>query len=193
MVRAILNGRKTQTRRVVKPQPESGLSWRGVISCSTVRADEGKHLFTDRYPRARQAQRIRCPYGQPGDRLWVKESHYMPLLAHDGGAGAVEYRADYCDDLAKGMGWHPSIHMPRRASRITLEVVSVRVERLNEISEEDAIAEGIARFDGAWASYDKIMWRYTAPENSFRSLWQSINGPGSWGDQWVWVVEFRRA
>ena len=182
MVRAIIDGRKTQTRRAVKPQPEEGLSWRGVISCSTVRADEGKHLFTDRFPCARQAQRIRCPYGQPGDRLWVRESIHVMQACHDGDIGSVEYRADYHDELAAGIGWRPSIHMPRWASRITLEVVSVRVERLNEISPADCRAEGQP------SGNNDIGVRY-----EFGQQWQSINGPGSWDENpFVWVVEFKR-
>ena len=176
-VRAIREGRKTQTRRVVKGAEKE--TWQG-----------GECGIRDPCTYWNIGGRAhRCPYGQPGDRLWVRETFLHQSLP--GYPPATLYRADgHGDEIGP---WKPSVHMPRWASRITLEVVSVRVERLNEISEEDAIAEGIARFDGAWASYDKIMWRYTAPENSFCSLWQSINGPGSWGDQWVWVVEFRRA
>lgn len=186
-VRAILDGRKTQTRRVVKPQPSGDLSWRGVISCSTIKADEGKHAFTDRYPCARQAQRIRCPYGQPGDRLWVRETwatsaaldDRKPTDAEKPGMGygwPVWYAADSGEVTwrgakdggpaftTRGKG-RSSIHMPRWASRLTLEVESVWVERLSEISEEDANAE----------------------------IWKSINSPGSWAENpWVWVVTFRR-
>ena len=169
MVRAILDGRKTQTRRAVKPQPLWVAS--PGVPFKTMDAD----------PKGT----INCPYGQPGDRLWVRESHYMILQTHDGGAGAVEYRADYCDELASGIRWRPSIHMPRSASRITLEVVSVRVERLDEISEEDAKAEGYKS--------QSIMENPDAGRLWFRDLWESINGPGSWAkNPFVWVVEFKR-
>ena len=188
MVRAILDGRKTQTRRVVKGAEKE--TWQG-----------GECGIRDPYVYWNIGGRAhRCPYGQPGDRLWVREA-WAPLFEEDTGFCGVRFAAGGMAEEDKRAGeyldgtdrWRSPVCMPRWASRITLELVSVRVERLNEISEEDAIAEGIARFDGAWASYDKIMWRYTAPENSFRSLWQSINGPGSWAENpWVWVVEFRR-
>ena len=209
MVRAILDGRKTQTRRAVKPQPKDGLSWRGVISCSTVRADEGKHLFTDRYPCVGKSQHIRCPYGRPGDRLWVRETWHPS--ARFGTEYEIEYKADEATlvinagargvtrsiDEAIFKGWRPSIHMPRWASRIALEVVSVRVERLNEISEGDAESEGVERLANApkfFHGYGKNgpNWHRTARE-SFQSAWKSINGHGSWAENpFVWVVEFRR-
>ena len=106
-VRAILDGRKTQFRRIIKPQPAEGLAWRGAISCSTVKADEGKHLFTDRYPCARQAQRIRCPFGNPrnGDRLRIKDPR--TILAIE--SVRVERIRDitHHDALAEGCQPHP--------------------------------------------------------------------------------------
>ena len=204
MVRAILDGRKTQTRRAVKPQPKDGLSWRGVISCSTVRADEGKHLFTDRYPCVGKSQHIRCPYGRPGDRLWVRETWHPS--ARFGTEYEIEYKADEATlvinagargvtrsiDEAIFKGWRPSIHMPRWASRIALEVVSVRVERLNEISGGDAMAEGVTEAM-ACGCLDNGTPSCSA-KCRFKGLWESINGPGSWAENpFVWVVEFRRA
>lgn len=177
-VRAILDGRKTQTRRIVKNQPE----W--------IRPAVGRDGIAWGYCGSGPENGIRCLYGQPGDRLWVRETHLNHALP--GYSPVWFYRADD-DEKPHDRKWIPSILMPRKASRITLEVESVRVERLNEISEEDAKAEGIERSDGAWVSYDEIMRRYTAPKNSFRSLWQSINGPESWAENpWVWVVTFRR-
>lgn len=149
MVRAILDGRKTQTRRVVKPRQGMLDDWTG----------------------------LPCPYGKPGDRLWVRETCYFEQ-PH----GEVIYRADPGSEKAldpefTGLRWRPSIHMPRWASRITLEIVNVRVERLQDIRVDDARAEGVT-----------AKW----PVHGFRNLWQSINGFGSWdANPWVWVVEFR--
>lgn len=203
MVRAILEGRKTQTRRVMKPQP---LGAPPKIGCHEL--DGGRYGFFD------EERDFACPYGAPGDRLWVKETWQARIqTSHecdewylcDGpprelrdrfGDPEIEYKA-----TSPGLGpWRPSIFMPRWASRITLEVVSVRVERLHDISEEGAIAEGIKR--GEYQG-EPVHWRnYLAtspvdlcasPIESYRSLWESINGLGSWdANPWVWVVEFER-
>jgi len=173
MVRAILEGRKTQTRRVVKPQP----------GCDP-RDDE--HLDMGR-----------CPYGQPGDRLWVREAwhtderdlEYARAKHEDAMSDSpIYYRADPENDNA-GCTWRPSIHMPRWASRITLEITRVRVERLQEISEKDAIAEGADPYLHP-VHPGREGLRHV---DGFRSLWESINGPGSWdANPWVWVIEFKR-
>ena len=205
MVRAILAGTKTQTRRVVKPQPTQvlphteevrpgldvhiplGWEWRE----SFIADSEGGFG-------ALSSLQYACPYGRVGDRLWVRETFALvwpgecaPESVHE---NRVEYHADTgakypggwpndCGDDPDCGRWKPSIHMPRWASRITLEVTGVRVERLQEISRADADAEGVASILGH-------------PE-SFATLWNSINGkrPGcSWEDNpWVWCVEFRRA
>jgi len=199
MVRAILDGRKSQTRRVVKPQ---------------------RHPFGDMLTANEVAlefssgtRSVRCPYGQPGDRLWVRET-FQPIFAE-----GVEYKDT---DWSTGKGYSiryvatdgitdwvdpddnmtnrckPSIHMPRWASRITLEITGVRVERLQEISEEDAKKEGIESEGGdpkMWKSYNpKLGWlSVDDPAMSYRTLWESINGPGSWdANPFVWVVEFKR-
>ena len=194
---AIIDGRKTQFRRPVK--------WPVLSTCDGSK----RRVYTEQdvvemnkllESRQRHPSHQFCPHGQPGDRLWVRETwadvrkmgfdkDLFPL-----GAG---YRADCKSvaslEIAKGYGvrWRPSVHMPRWASRITLEIVRVRVERVQEISDQDAIHEGIERSQGAWASYDKIMNRYMGASNSFRSLWQSTHG--TWdANPWVWVVEFRR-
>lgn len=198
-IRAILGGQKTQFRRVIKPQPADGLSWRGVISWAMIKADEGKHLFTDRYPCARQAQRIRCPYGLPGDRLWVQElwSPYGTRAIYDADTDPATKemikRAGYT-----GIGsWMPAVTMPRKLSRILLHNQSVRVERLQDITEEGATAEGCGALSER-CSRDLIFGWDDWPEyhqshrENFQCLWQSINGPGSWAENlWVWVVEFR--
>lgn len=159
MVRAILDGRKTQTRRVVKLR-------NGQYMPPSEKADINGW---------RQMLR-NCPYGQPGDRLWVRETHFDAKRLNE---GRILYRAD--GDVSR-FGWTPSIHMPRSASRITLEVTGVRVERLQDISEADAVAEGVVWEQGQTAI------------NVFETLWESINGAGSWdANPWVWVVEFKRA
>ena len=131
------------------------------------------------------------PYGKPGDRLWVRETwHDASSSLHS----CALYRADGID--LHWDKWTPSIHMPRWASRITLEITSVRVERLQDISEADALAEGIPSIDTPGA------WTLPIPANpnlpaiylgAFCKLWESINGPGSWAaNPWVWAIEFRR-
>ncbi len=209
MVRAILEGRKTVTRRVVTPQPDFLGS---MVDPNTPfkTLDAGLHA------------RITCPYGQPGDRLWVRETWTDVNMC---GAPALAYRADedirdlmeepgflddrgafnYDDPRVKPYPfacwyaeldqarWRPSIHMPRWASRILLEIAAVRVERLQDISEKQALAEGV-ELEG-----EGVCWAGAAgtasdsPVESFRLLWELINGAGSWNaNPWVWVVEFKR-
>lgn len=169
MVRAIINGRKTQTRRVVK------FDW-----CRS--ADELLHQasFDPAY---------KCPYGKVGDRLWVRETWDFQAL-RDGvfniqdfirWGGKVAYKADGGRVVEK---WIPSIHMPRWASRITLEITSVRVERLQDISNDDCWAEGMS---------DATNPELKPNRRWFSELWESINGPGSWhSNPFVWVIEFRK-
>ncbi len=177
MVRAILNGTKTQTRRTVKPQPDED----GLVKLT----ETGEWHDTS-------ARVYRCPYGKPGDWLWVRES-FARLDS------AIWYQAD-CDQgsaydvcaMSDGdsppdiLRWRPSIYMPRWASRITLDVVDIRVQRVQDISGPDCWAEGIAR-----AGWD--CERYGSVVECYRDLWESINGPGSWDvNPWAWVVEFHR-
>ena len=177
MVRAILAGQKTQTRRVVKPQPDPGCVGHFGLGNPFVRTAE---------------RNVGCPYGQPGDRLWVREtwrefidSECVDGVRHELGRDVL-YRAD--GDSSK-FAWRPSIFMPRWASRINLEVVHVRVEKLQDISEADAIAEGAPGGHGSIPGY-----LYAAtPHEHYRHIWESINGTGSWdANPWVWVVEFKR-
>lgn len=194
MVRAILAGQKTQTRRALRRQfaldalpvempktaPEgwvvnghSGIWW-----CDAA---------------ANPDDAIHCPYGVPGDRLWVREAHWFFQDQHDPVTGYtppvlttedVEYRAD---GESTRHGWRPSIHMPRWASRITLEITGVRVQRLQAIREGDAMDEGAEPIlvppDGGSCPHVE----------GFEQLWKSINGRESWdANPWVWVVEFKR-
>lgn len=176
MVRAILDGRKTQTRRPIKPYPAFGNGtgrWTYVAS-STDKAsrdtwmlsqvDPSGHRFTDRGREAVLAERVRCPFGVPGDELWVREVHAeLPVIqvppgrvSRDGleRKSRVVYRAD---GELEWLKWTPSIHMPRWASRLTLRLTEVRVQRLRDITEDDARAEGFlnrAHFITAfWAMY----------------------------------------
>lgn len=223
MVRATLAGTKTQTRRICKSQPYSnGFAWDGndfqchndYLPPSAMLMDCRRGRF-DYTTSDHEGWASECPYGQPGDRLWVREA-WMPDPPRDGSWPHVAfdgckphdmelipeqyrtpkhclYRADGHEKLT---GWTPSIHMRRWASRITLEITGVRVERLQDISEADCIAEGIEpRADGwAWYTGTDRDWTYTTqPRTSYRSLWESINGHESWYDNpWVWVVEFKR-
>lgn len=189
MVRALLDGSKTQTRRVVKPQPPHDLQHRSVDAPDAFVA-EGEHTWWAGNHTQGIYHSARCPYGQPGDRLWVREA-WAPK-AIDPECTVAAYRAT--DDECKGP-WTPSIHMPRWASRLDLEITGVRVERLQDISEADAIAEGIERREdacGSWKHYGDTGMSVDAI-GSYRSLWERINGDESWkSDPWVWVVEFRR-
>lgn len=192
MVRAILDGRKTQTRREVKPQPPSGHHFAGWCVCSTHRADEGKAAWAaGTYPHLRGAHRVACPYGQLGDLLWVRETFY-----HDPEDSLTLYRADDefdGDQCDAGYKWQPSMHMPRTLSRIKLEITGVRVERLQDISEADAIEEGAPPSHPSINAISREFGYTDFPRSWFAQLWDSINGPGSWDtNPWVWMIEFRR-
>lgn len=188
MVRAVLDGRKTQTRRVMKVQPHAGVR-NSVFVKSCFEDGHGKELV--------------CPFGAVGDRLWVRETFNGFWLddddiqeIKDGISKASElcsYRADYTDGSQAFEGWTPSIHMPRWASRITLEITGVRVERLQDISRADAIAEGGPQ---SHPSIDAVSQDYGFPDFSrswFGQTWCSIYGEESWqANPWVWVIEFKR-
>lgn len=190
MVRAILAGMKTQTRRVVKPQPEHP-HFKGMLATD----DEGIELYLHDKTLYRA---IRCPYGPAGDRLYVRENGWQrpertQKMMREG-ADTWEpyyYDADGYNDTdseqfkAWGFKRRPSIHMPRAASRILLEIVSVRVERLQDISEVDALYEGAVR--------DESVGPFGGYVSGYRALWESIIGPGSWAaNPWVWAISFRR-
>lgn len=205
MVRALLAGTKTQTRRVAKPQPDgvmpNGTPYRFGLDKALHRAPEA----------------MSCPYGQPVDRLWVRENGWQrpDLSQRQLREGAdtwppYEYDAEplmcWADGELKGYGWkrRPSIHMPRWASRILLEITAVRVERLQDISESDAWAEGCAP---GLATDNGGFFPAEEPDPSgigrrgwdnardwYADLWEDINGTGSWdANPWVWVIEFKRA
>jgi len=212
MVCAILAGRKTQTRRVVTARwlPHDHAK----IEIGLERDSSGHIVHRDGV----YFGNVHCPYGAPGDQLWVRETWcsaystgcFGSMFAADGafvqGRRRSEKGPHYnADDVPPGIKWRPSIHMPRWASRIILAVTDVRVERLQDISEADAEAEGIERGEDffqcpTWRDYQSEepvqSWFPDDPIGSFHSLWDSINGSRpacSWDDNpWVWVVEFSR-
>ena len=190
MVRALQEGRKTQTRRIVQPAPISNSTCGPLISFNH---GTPEWSFGLQDQDARGLRWWRCPYGVVGDVLWVREAWQSdvedgprkpsdipkgrPFFYAAGGAKDAGQLAVKC------AGWRPSIHMPRWASRITLQITNVRVERLNDCSEADAIAEGMTFPEG-------LQWGNN-PREAYASLWNHINGPGSWdANPWVWAVSF---
>ncbi|EBW2268822.1 hypothetical protein CBK19_24560 [Salmonella enterica subsp. enterica serovar Hillingdon] len=205
MVRAILEGRKTQTRRPVKPQPElterSGFSWNGVVFGSGSDDRETNRNFAH----------VKCPFGKPGYRIWVRETFRVHSRASD--VATLVYRASVrnswteqthrvpvavCNKPAIPEKWTPSIHMPRWASRITLEITDVRVERLHNISERDALREGLFQLpaSGRYCLQPGMQYFGMASHSAkevYSWLWASIYGEESWAaNPWVWVIEFKR-
>lgn len=208
MVRAILDGRKTQTRRLVpewqrpKYYPENDdephYNWMAVAQ-SDRRWGYGVFGETEEACAKELSTMAPCPFGNAGDRLWVRET-FMDLTgtgieATSGKFEGFAYRADtpagsYGDDVRKeyGLKWTPSLHMPRKACRIMLEITAVHVERLNDISHEDAKAEGCCYGRGGGVPDFAV-----TPADHFPTLWASIYGVDSWNaNPWVWVIEFRR-
>ncbi len=215
MVRAILDGRKTQTRRPIKwkqtrfteiGEREDGSKWPW--------SEDAEHACDFWHP---------CPFGAVGDRIWVRETFCTVDDTQYGGGKWVDYRAtpkfeashpagwDCAPNDAEALKWRPSIHMPRWASRILLEITDVRVERLNAISEEDAQSEGVhtevwdqtvvarnyAARDEFFQFWSEDMPHYVEMNqlyrSSFTSLWESIYGAENWlANPWVWVIEFKR-
>jgi hypothetical protein len=189
MIRALLEGRKTQTRRIVKrPTDNFHASYthlRTDVIAGSLWWWDGDH--------ERAGRSAPYPY-EPGQLLWVRESWNNEPIQWHGGASSLTFKADYDEPALNiaskhGIKWRPSIHMPRWASRITLEVTAVKVERLQDISEEDAKAEG--------ADEAEIVWRneYEGPAKTrkagFRNIWFSIHGPASWdANPWVVAVSF---
>lgn len=192
MVRAILDGRKTQTRRPANASTANLLD------------------LQRQYPHKKY--NISCPCGVVGDRLWVRETFQGPLFDYEHMQDYLEDSSkfetpEFCQYAADGKpapeyydaddnlhcGWRPSIHMPRWASRLTLEITGVRVERLNSISQEDAQAEGM-ELTGWRPTYSDPdsggeVW---TPYDNFAQLWESIYGEESWkANPWVWVIEFK--
>ena len=195
MVRAILDGSKTQTRRVVKPRKDATFGC--LLRPNELAGEVNAGNFENSH------------YGLPGDRLWVRETWQGPLVDDFESfvANPDKFQnPEFCEYAADGrpapefitvddeivQRWRPSVHMPRWASRILLEVTGVRVEKLRDISESDAKAEGARSADpatGRECILDPSMGSYRL---HYRDIWESINGPGSWDvNPRVWVIEFK--
>jgi hypothetical protein len=200
MVRALLAGKKTQTRRAVKAEAS--------VIVGDLLGQPKWYLDSD------PDRAIRCPYGVPGDRLWVRET-WRTSYNHEAAAAAgfsdthigpcFEYAADHENP---GKGWRPSIFMIRGASRILLEVTDVRVQCLQDISEEDAKAEGVAgdpsecaiigrdalaRGEDGCGDCDPCCGSKRIYRPAYERLWDEINGAGSWASNpWVWAISFKR-
>ena len=185
MVRAILDGRKTQTRRIITRWKIRGMD-NGYPEGVVVVNESTHNLETVPWTAETIMHYLRCPYGVPGDRLWVRET-WMPETEQGIPTGGIIWRASDNKPMPDGDGplrWKPSIHMPKSASRITLEVTGMQVEQVQDISEEDAYAEGI---DLAPTIPHPLVW--------FRDLWDSINVKRGFGwdvNPWVWVVTFNQ-
>lgn len=195
MVQAILDGRKSQTRRIIDPQP---MLHNEIIKLPMEIDQYGKEM--EQWMKKGYKSIVtsgpasgyvipKCRYGQPGDVLWVRETW---AKNYD---GTFDYKAGYPFTSPQG-GWKPNIHMPKAACRIFLEVKAIQVERLQDISNMNAMNEGIECLDHGvhWKNYlsDEISC-FLNPKHSFESLWKSINGPESWdSNPWVWVIDFKR-
>ncbi|HGS7001638.1 hypothetical protein PAH44_09830 [Klebsiella pneumoniae] len=221
MVRAILDGRKTQTRREVKLNLDIACLATTYDWATSLAANHHQGLTEEQIQQKAESLRgvihpvilgngqmvsIICPHGKPGDRIWVRETFCPVDDTQYGGEKWVDYRAtpkfeeshpagwDSAPNDAESLKWRPSIHMPRWASRILLEITNVRVERLNAISEEDSQAEGM-ELTGWRPTYSDPdsggeVW---TPYDNFAELWSSIYGDESWkANPWVWVISFER-
>lgn len=200
MIRALLEGRKTVTRRALNAQALKNIGY-------GVQLGECHELPTEGplHPNSVDYYNDFCPFGQPGDRLWVRETWGLQVRNYGGGTGEhIVYRATnpdaiYCKS-AEGreypVKWKPSIHMHRRSSRILLEITGVRVERLQDITEEQAKAEGVRLYTdhaelGDWWHVEGIETYSADPRKSFELLWNFVGGDWD-ANPWVWCVEFRR-
>jgi len=187
MVRANLSGRKTQTRRVIKPQPYDKLdNWRGDNTpCVFISTNTGPD------------KRI-CPYGGPGDRLWVRESFSSGAADYNKISTKrrrLLYKADHPNHKGLMAQWRPSIFMPRWASRTTLEIIRVWVERIKDINEADAKAEGVQPYEVEHQNTaGRLLPSSRLYVRQFRALWNSINAKRGYGwdvNPWVWGIEFK--
>ncbi len=204
MVRAILAGKKTQTRRIMKPQPQPN-GGKGLHPVAPYRTPCGDWAWVLAATGIGGGDTFSCPYGKPGERLWVRETieermeHANFYYAADNrGVGETVYRLLNQRPHPRRRVI-PSIHMLRAASRITLEITGIRVERLQAISEDDAQAEGVEPIWMVAGEHPEPSGQWTEDHaanygEAYARLWDKINGPGAWEQNpWVWVVEFKRA
>lgn len=188
MVKAILDGRKTQTRRVIKVQPPGDdYVFSTILDTTGDQKKVGKHNWYNDNSKP-DSKYFSNPYGLPGDKLWVRET-WRETTDQPG----VMYRADGWEDCIAqyNLKWRPSIHMPRWASRITLEITGVRVDRVQDIKPIDCVAEGIYEPKYNYKRYEGMMATI-----AFEKVWNSINAKRGFGwdtNPWVWVIEFMEA
>lgn len=209
MVRAILDGRKTQTRRIVKPQPELSETG-GFVHVDRKGKRWATGLGSDFAGTCRNFVASVSPF-KVGQRLWVRETWQCEdcegvTPRNIEPSTPVAYSATATPEDRRDISWQPSIFMPRWASRITLEITEVRVQRLQEISRDDSFREGVEHVNpyethpelpngmpACFRNYQDGGWFAADPIASFRSLWKSINGPDSWNaNPWVWAITFRK-
>jgi hypothetical protein len=217
MVFGIITKQKTQTRRLLKPQPETMLGPAHIEhnpGTCTFDLHFGARFNGTRFVGSRRMQIVSTPYA-PGDLLWVRETWGVGTrpCPSEGWVDGIEYRADEIDDDCAplysvtppdgvempepGGGWKPSIFMPRWISRLTLKVTEVRIERLNSITEEDALAEGVVfhekrGFIVPGVNHPNKVFPYLARSTAremYAALWDTINGSGAWGQN-PWVVAY---
>lgn len=218
MVRAVLNGSKTQTRRIIQSAAKNMQARGHEVITHRAPGDKwyGDYVYSMRdrsgvwQDFTNEQFLAKCPFGQPGDRLWVRETFRVHSRATD--VATLVYKASQrqswtqqthrvpvsvCNKPAVIEKWTPSIHMPRWASRITLEITGVRVERSQDITEQDSAAEGVPPAGDLLPEYPDT---YLTPKGdfatakvAFQRLWESIYGEDSWqANPWVWVIEFKR-
>jgi len=198
MVEQLLDLKKSQTRRVIKKQPIDIIPFRGDLACV-------RWVALDQIDPEPRASIVGCRYGKPGDRLWVRETWgYVPMTAYRASVGVVQtinpndkymaaiYKAGF--DRAGSFRWRPSIHMPRWASRIILEIEFVGVQRVQHITERDAVEEGVARGFYVRDTLDGQEMVQTSYRDGFKAKWNEINEKRGFGwdaNPWVWVIGFR--
>jgi hypothetical protein len=217
-IRAILNGKKTQTRRVIKPQPLESWMTNGTSASGnpvdwsryykTVRGQTRKNLWI-MHPT--ENKEITCPHGGPGDRLWIREAfaHLADLKTKDPGTAALMSRAFFRADHPTGLShddatdlkWRSPLFLPRELCRITLQITNIRVERIRDINEADAIAEGVRQLrdgSGTYAGREgpgNLVTPWPTAKEAFADLWDSINAKRGFSrdsNPWVWVISFRK-
>lgn len=199
MIRAKLSGIKTQTRRIVKFA--NGWDESFVPTLIKEKHRDGIDRWEMRCGTKYSTYVFKCPYGQPGDILYARETHYYEKYFNGLTENTfVRYKADMGDEPV-AWNWRPNIFLHKEHCRIWDRIVNIRVERLQDISEEDAIAEGIEPYNGEhgpipqnstsplFKNYGSSAFFAFRPIASYRSLWESINGTGSWDlNPWVWVI-----
>lgn len=215
MVRACLDGSKTQTRRAVKPQPFAGQTDDEAraffVECGAMQTDESLTWLLNGAWAAGFIEGVKCPYGAIGDRLYVRENGWerperTDKMMREGADTWAPFMYD-ADGVSaseaaelKAQGWkrRPSIHLPRRGSRLELEIADISIEKLQDISDADARAEGCPCYvcggplNGRSESNCHCFHR-SADATDYRNLWNQINGAGAWdANPWVWVIEFKR-